>query len=313
MRKLVPTMTLSLLTVAGSALAQGMPTTQPKFLHIFREQVKAGRLAEHSRYEAAWPAAFEKAKNPYNYIALQSVTGPSEVWYVTTLANQAAYGEMLAAEAAGPLTAELERLQHGDGDFLSDQTAIQAVAMPELSHGEFPDIGRMRFWEITTFRMKPGHREDFAAAAKAYAAAAARVAPHVSFRTYEVVAGAPDGTYLIFSSVPSFGDFDKDRTDSEAIWKGLTGEERTTLQKTMTEGVLDTFTNRYRLDPRQSYVTKEIREKDPSFWMPKTTVARASTPAAAARPATSSSTKAPTSEKATPVSAKEKTPGQPQP
>ncbi len=28
-------------------------------------------------------------------------------------------------------------------------------------------------------------------------------------------------------------------------------------------------TNRYRLDPRQSYVSREVREKDMAFWMPK--------------------------------------------
>ena len=54
-----------------------MPTTQPKFVHIFREQVKPGRAAEHAKWEAGWPAAFEKAKSPYHYIALQSITGPA--------------------------------------------------------------------------------------------------------------------------------------------------------------------------------------------------------------------------------------------
>ncbi len=57
---------------------------------------KPGRAADHAKWEAGWPAAFEKAKSPYNYIALQSITGPTEVLYVSPLANQAAYGEMMA-------------------------------------------------------------------------------------------------------------------------------------------------------------------------------------------------------------------------
>ena len=71
MRKSALSLTL-LALVAGSAanaLAQGLPTTQPKFLHIYREQVKIGRSADHSRWEAGWPAAFEKAKFPDTYIA----------------------------------------------------------------------------------------------------------------------------------------------------------------------------------------------------------------------------------------------------
>ena len=107
MRKSTLSLTL-LALVAGSAstaLAQGMPTTQPKFLNIFREQLKPGAAAEHAKWEAGWPAAYEKAKSPYNYIALQSITGPPEVWYVSPLANQAAYAEMMDAEQKDPVLA----------------------------------------------------------------------------------------------------------------------------------------------------------------------------------------------------------------
>jgi len=253
-----------------AALAQGLPTTQPKFLHIVREQVKVGRSADHSKWEAGWPAAYEKAKDPGSYIALVSVTGPSEALYVMPFASQAAFGEMTAKEEADPvLTEELDRLARGDAEFVSDTTAIQAVGRPELSHGEYPDIAMMRFWEITTFRVKPGHGEDFAAAVKTYAAAAGRSASSNRWRTYEVVAGAPDGTYLMFSTVVSFAEFDKAMTDGEATWKGLTFEERSMLQKFFAEGILSSTTNRYRLDPVQSYVPAETRQKDPAFWMPK--------------------------------------------
>jgi len=272
MKKNLLSLTLLALAAGGAAtaLAQGMPTTQPKFLHVIREQVKVGRSADHSRYEAGWPAAFEKAKFPDSYIALEAVTGPSEVWYVSPYASQAAYGESMARQNADPvLSAETERLSRGDAEFVSETTAIEAVARPDLSHGTFPDLALMRFWEIGTFRVKPGHGEEFEAAVKAYAAAAGRSAPNASWRTYEVVAGAPDGTFLFFSSVASFGDFDKARGEGEATWKGLTYEERSANEKLFSDGTVSSWSNRFRLDPRQSYVPAETRQKDPSFWMPK--------------------------------------------
>ena len=55
--------------------------------------VSPGKRRWYSSNEAGWPAAYEKAKSPYHYIALQSITGPSEVWYVVPLANQAARAE----------------------------------------------------------------------------------------------------------------------------------------------------------------------------------------------------------------------------
>jgi len=116
-------------SVSATALAQGVPATQPKFLHIFREQVKPGRLADHTQWETGWPAAAEKAKSPYSYLALASITGPLEVWYVTSYASQAAYGEGVAWEDAQPgLTTEFDRLAKADGEFLADATALQLVS-----------------------------------------------------------------------------------------------------------------------------------------------------------------------------------------
>jgi hypothetical protein len=257
-------------SVSTNALAQGTPNAQPKFLHIYREQVKPARVAEHAAWEAGWPAAFEKAKSPYNYLALSAITGPQEVWYVASYASQAAYGESLAWEDAQPgLIAEYNRLAKTDAEFLAESNALQAVGVPELSHGAFPDLGRMRFFEISMWRIRPGHEDAFAAAAKAYKSAATRSAPSANWRIYRVVAGAPEPTFLIFSSVASFGDFDKMMVDGEATMKGATAEEMTTLGKLMRESVLNVSTNRYRVDPKQSYVDAAAKAKDPAFWNAK--------------------------------------------
>jgi hypothetical protein len=278
MRKIAFGLTL-LAFVAGSAAAvaaQSMPTTQPKFLHIVREEVKIGRTAEHSKWEAGWPAALEKAKDPNPYLALVSLTGPNEAWYLIPFASQAAYGESLAFAAGNPaLSAELDRLSKGDAEFVSELSAMQAIARPELSYGAFPDLTKMRFWDIGTFRVKPGHDEEFAAALKAYAAAAKRTAPNTSWRTYQVVAGAPGGTYLFISSYASFGELDKVFEEDEAIFKAFTFDERSALQKLMAEGTVSSSSNRFRLDPAQSYVPADVRQKDPAFWMPKPPPAKA--------------------------------------
>lgn len=272
MHKIALSLTL-LAFVAGSApaaLAQSVPTTQPKFLHIAREQLKAGRGGDHAKWETGWPAAYEKAKFAHSYIALASITGAPEVWYVSPLASQTAYGEMTASETGNAaLSAELDRLAKGDGEFLSETSAMQAVAMPDLSHGAFPDLGMMRYWEITTFRVRPGHYDSWVAATMAYKAAAARSAPGASWRTYNVVAGAPGDTYLVFSSFGSFAELDKAMAEGEATWKGMTPEEGASLGKFMKEGLINSVTNRYRLDPGQSYVNAETKAKDPAFWNPK--------------------------------------------
>jgi hypothetical protein len=261
---------LSLLAIgAATAVAQGVPSTQPQFLHIFRERLKPGQAADHAMWERGWPAAEGKAKSPFNYIALASVTGPPQVWYVMPMASQAAYHDMVTEGDNNPtLAAEGNWLARGASEFLEGSDQIQAVAVPDLSYGNFPDIGKMRYWAITTFHVKPGYWDEWVAATKAYAAAVARSAPDASWRTYSVVAGAPADTFLVFSSFASFAGFDKAAADSEAIWGGVTEEEGATLQKFFREALASAVTNRFRLDPAQSYVNAETRATDPEFWEP---------------------------------------------
>jgi len=259
------------LTYAVGASAQsGLPAAQPNYLTIVREEVKLGRASDHERIEAGWPAAYERAKSPDYYLAFVSATGRPEAWYVAPFDSHKALGESMKRETDDPvLAAELKRLQRADADVLNNLTVIHAMARKDLSMGAFPDLAKTRFVEITIFRVRPGHERGFEAAAKAYGSAAKRSAPDASFRIYQVVAGMPGPTYLVFSSTQSFAEFDKSTADDVAVMKGATAEERAVLEKVSAEGLVNIETQRFRVDPVMSYVSKETRATDPAFWAPK--------------------------------------------
>ncbi len=254
---------------ALAAAQTGLPTSQPNLLTIFREEVKVGRAADHARIEAGWPAAFEKAKSPDYYLALVTITGKAEAWYIAPYADFKAMGESLARDEEPALAAELARLAKADSEVISSNVRLLARARTDLSYGDYPDLTKQRFWEITTFRVRPGHESRFAETAKVYGAAAKRAGSKVPFRVYEVVAGMPGPTYLIFSSVAAFADFDGVMANDEAVMKAAAPEEGKALEKFMTESVVEIESQRFRLDPRQSYVSKEVRDTDPAFWLPK--------------------------------------------
>ncbi len=259
-----------MLGASGLSRAQDMPTSQPRFLTIIREEVKIGRNAEHAKIEAGWPAAYDKAKSPDFYLALVSMTGPNEAWYVVPQQSHAAIAEGMKRDEADPvLSAELTRLQRADAEVLTNVRVMQAVARPDLSYGPFPDLAKARFWEITWFRVRPGHEAQFDAATKAYTAAAKRATPDASWRTYEIIAGAPSPTFLVFSTVDSYADLDRMVEGGQKTMQGLTADEGAVLQKFAAEGMINSETNRFRLDPRMSYVSKAMRATDPAFWMPK--------------------------------------------
>lgn len=271
---------LLLMLMPNVALAQTLPTSQPNLITIVREEVKLGRDAEHSKVEAGWPAAYEKAKSPDYYLAMTSMTGAPEAWYVTPYASHAAIGDSLKQEDGdAALTAELRRLRRADADLINSVRIIQARARKDLSYGAYPDLAKQRFFEITWFRVRPGHEQQFEAAGKAYGAAARRAGVNSGYRVYEVVAGVPGPTYLIFASVGSYSELDPMMTDGEKIMKDANTEEGAALQKFMLEGVVNVETQRFRVDPAQSYVPKETRAQDPTFWMPKKKPAPAKPPA----------------------------------
>jgi hypothetical protein len=261
---------LFVVSSASIAVSQGMPTSQPSMLTITREDVKTGHNAMHAAFEAGWPAAYTKAKSPYYYLAMVAMTGPNESWYVSPYASHAAYGESMKMESDDKaLTAEIARLQKGDADHINSVRSMHAVARTDLSYGAYPDMAMARFFEITIFRVRPGFEEGFASAAKAYAAAAKRAAPNMSWRTYEVIAGLPGPTYLVFSSVQSFAEFDRSMAQGMAIGKAFTPDELATMEKFSTAGMINAETQRFRVDPKQSYVDGPTKDKDKAFWNQK--------------------------------------------
>jgi hypothetical protein len=273
-RKCLKTLTMLLSVVAPTgAIAQTLPTSQPNMITIVREDVKVGRDADHAKIEAGWPAAYEKAKSPDYYLAMTSMTGAPEAWYITAYASHAAIGDAMKREDGdAALTAELARLRRADADVISGVRIMQARARTDLSYGAYPDLAKQRFFEITLFRVRPGHEQQFEAAGKAYSAAAKRAGATSGFRVYEVVAGVPGPTYAIFSSIASYGEFDQMMSDGDKTMKGANTEEGMALQKFMLEGVVNVETQRFRLDPVQSYVPKDVRAQDPAFWVPKKAV-----------------------------------------
>jgi hypothetical protein len=86
---------------------------------------------------------------------------------------------------------------------------------------------------------------------------------------YEIIAGVPGPTYLVFSSVGSYAGFDQSMADGRATMSGATPDEMAVMGKLFTEGVANSETQRFRVDPLQSYVPAATRAADPDFWMPK--------------------------------------------
>lgn len=260
---------LALTCVPFASAQNGLPASQPNRLTIIREQVKVGHAAGHAKHEAGWPAAYAKAKSPDYYIALTSMTGSTEAWYLSPFESCAAEAASMKRDAKDTvLSAELDRLALGDAEFITSSTTIQTMARPDLSLGKFPNAAKMRFFEIGIFSVRQGQEEKVDAMFKAYAGARKRVSPDASYRVYNVNAGMPDPTYLVITSVEDYGEFDRTMAEHMKVFMSATPEETAIFAK-WGEAVMRTETQRFRVDPVQSYVSKEVRASDPDFWNAK--------------------------------------------
>jgi len=254
----------------SQSVGQDLPRTQPNFLTIYREQIKVGMAEAHAKHERGWPAAFAKAHSTNYYLAMSSLTGRKEVWYVVPWQSHAAEAETMKREHADPvLSAKLSKLDRDDAQYLNSLTITELRARPDLSVGEFPDLAMTRFTQISVFRVRPGKAELFANSAKAYGAAAKRANPKAAFRIYEVIAGMPSPTFIAFSSVNDYGEFDQRMADGAAAWQGATDDEKAAIREFQNEGLIEGETNRYEIDPQMSYVAEATKARDPEFWNAK--------------------------------------------
>lgn len=262
-----------LLALAGSAAAQATPTTQPMLVDIYREIEKPGHAAAHEATEARWAALNRGAGYPYSYLALVAASGAPEVWWVSGLDSFDAFGKSNAFGADKTAYRQsIARVAMEDAEHISSVVRMQARAVPEASSGGFPELAKMRVFSILTIRMRPGHASAFAEIAKHYAAIVSE-AGAVGWRAYEVVAGAPGGTYLVLSSFPSWAAVDA----NDAAWTKAMGGAGAHLEaagKLAREAMMFSESRYFSVNPNMSLVSKEMAAADP-FWAPKAATNRA--------------------------------------
>ena len=257
-----------LLSVAWPAMAQeGAP---PNVIQIYREEVKPGKGAAHEKVEAGWPRAFAKAKSPTHYLAMTSVSGPTEAWFITGHDSLAAWEKDTQNNDKNPaLSAELLQLSAQDGELLSNVRSVVAVYRPEMSYrANGINIGEMRYFYVTTVRLRPG--SSYSDMNKITLAAHEKANVPERWAVFQVTYGMPSGTYLFIQPLKSLAEVDAfPQTHGEA-YQAAIGEDGTKkLRELANAGVISTETNIFAFSPKMSYPSEKTIAADPAFWAPK--------------------------------------------
>ena len=259
------------LSLASGLLAQAPdPSGPPKVLQIFREEVKPGKGPAHQKWETGWPRAFARANWPTHSLAMTSVSGPSEAWYLTGYESFTAWEkDRQNFDKNQTLKAEDDRLSQGDGEFLSAARSIVAAYREDLSSKVAVQLPKMRYFRVLTFRVRPGHDSDFEDAAKIIKGGYEKANVALPWAVYQVSLGMPTPTYMVFLPMKSFDEIDAAVARSKTMQEAYGEENQKKMTKLASDGYLTIDSNIFAFDPKMSYPAKEFIAADPDFWTTK--------------------------------------------
>jgi len=283
MRKILIAAVAVVWLAGGAAIlrAQDQSSPIPKVLLIDREMVKFGKDAGHEKNEAAFARAAAAVKSPDHYLAVTTMSGPSEAWFLVgfdsydDLQKASEYDDQPKAQALfGPLFEK-------DADFVSDSTQIIATYNEKWSYQPNMNIAEMRYFEIETIQRREGHDKDWEDLVALYQAAAAKVNLDEHDIFFEASYGAHGGTVYIFTPRKSLAELDTAMANSKAFQDALGPDGQKKWAELEEAAIASDTATLVRFNPEMSYAPEDWVKSDPDFWAPKHAMA----PKTAAAPA----------------------------
>jgi hypothetical protein len=294
MRKLFFVLAITLLASGFSQVNAQPPNRMapPPVLLIVREDIKPGKMPAHNIHSANFARIFRQLQTPSYRIAMVPVAGSeNEVIYITALDTFKEMEETgrdtdkKMSTVSGAMRSELDRLDREAPDLHAGMRDMFAVYRPELSYDAGVDIRQMRYFAITTVRVRPGQDDQYAEYVRNLTnAARTKAKAELHIAAFQVIAGSPSTTYMFFRPMKSLAEYDL--RIGPRVRQAMSDDQKKKADKLAGETVVFSETSVYAFNPQMSYLPKDFVAGDPTFWTPK--------PEAPARPKPPAKKKAPT-------------------
>jgi hypothetical protein len=273
---------LALLVAAPVALFSQSPAPN-SILTVFRESVRVGKGAAHDAHEDSWARAVTAAKGAEPFVAMSSLTGPNEIWYMQAFPTWDAYQKSTESNRANAAQAVVDqKYRPMEAEYLTDSRLMTLRLRPELSYGGPPDLANMKYVSVTRVLVRPGHSSEYQEARRLINEAHTKAGLVEKWGMYEVSSGAPSGTFYIFISRPSLAEMDQGGAlHGPAYTAALGGDEgQKKIAALMGSSVISQQTDHFAFTPSQSVAPPEWIAANPGFWNHKPLTALAKKPAA---------------------------------
>jgi len=258
------------LSVAVAQESSDATTPPPKVLVVQREFLKPGKFGSaHEKSESAFVQAFTRAKWPTHYFAVNALTGRPRVLFLSAYDSFESWEKDSAAmEKNKALSASLDRALTADGDLLSEQDETVLTYNDDQSLNSSVDIAHMRYFEISLYRVRPGHRHDWEELIKLVKSAYEKV-PDTHWAMFQAAYGQEGLTYVVFVAMKSLKEVDDGFTKDKQFASAMGEDGMKRLAELESASVEFNQTNLFQFSPSMSYPRDEWVKADPSFWKPK--------------------------------------------
>jgi len=198
------------------------------------------------------------------------MAGNSEAWFLEAHGSFADVEKAEKASDAPAVKGDLDQAMATDGEYLSGTRTMIAVYRKDLSYEPEnpPGMAKSRYIDVITLRFKTGTSQQLAATMKEMAKIHASAQLTQPMHMYQVISGASNGTYLLLEPIVSLAEWDKYPAMMQAL-RTAGGRKFDALQKDLQEIILSDEGRLMSIDPKMSYVSKEMAAGDPDFWTPK--------------------------------------------
>jgi len=253
---------------AQSNQASRLPGEPPKILNIVRQQLIPGKAGAYAELLKRIGAEYNRRGIPVYWYGAQSFTGPLEGLYLNffeSFAEMNATNDALnKAVAANPALAQMQEQLL---TYTSGVTNAFAVRRDDLGYRwDAIDFSKVRVLRVATIQVRQGHEAEFAEAIRGLRAAYARLNANAYWATYQVTAGAPSSTFVIFLPMRSLDEMDDyiNRLAAlpEAEGPGVAGQ----LQQIARDAYRSWDSELFSVNPSQSHMPADFMTGDPAFW-----------------------------------------------
>lgn len=240
------------------------PEGPPAVLRIFREDIKEGKAGAHEKTEAAFMQAAAKAKYPVRVVGLTAMTGTTQALF---LEGHGTFASIADAQAVLD-TPEFGKLDAADAELRSSSRSMIATYRPDLSYAvDKINLPKVRYFNVETIRAKLDQAQKFVELARLVVAGAQKSGDTQPVATYQIVSGAPSGTYVLLEPMESLKSMDEGPERDRAMVQAIRNGPQT--MRELSETIANQESLLFAVAPAMSLPDKEWIAASPEFWTPK--------------------------------------------